>query len=387
MQLHISEPVVVAMGPDSRTTGWGVYQFPDIFRLPDGRLMCAFADSGDTIDAYGAERGCCVSSDGGATWERARERDFDSVVGIPLDNGDRVQFIELSSIPITAEMQFPEPAGSNGSTVLYRADELDESICNKNWIIHRVSAEHPEGVMEPAIVKNPDLLVRTGDGIVVPVQPWGRLRKDADGALWMPDYSYGYGDDGKFSTYLNNYLYRSTDNGKTWDLMHMLNFDLDGERKPGSSKPEGFNENCICFTPDGSYVRLIRTGSRKCPLYIVRSEDKGVTWSEPELFDDRGVWPQMVSLKCGVTLATYGRPGFFLRATEDPSCKVWNDRITLIEDPEEIVPIDKLSTCSYSDLIALDDHTAGLVYTDFRVKDDQGIPHKTIMFCKISVEP
>ena len=46
MKLKISEPVVVAAGPESATTGWGVYQFPDIERLVDGRLMIAFADSG-----------------------------------------------------------------------------------------------------------------------------------------------------------------------------------------------------------------------------------------------------------------------------------------------------------------------------------------------------
>ena len=39
MKLQISEPVIISMGPDSRTAGWGPYQFPDLFFLPDGRLM------------------------------------------------------------------------------------------------------------------------------------------------------------------------------------------------------------------------------------------------------------------------------------------------------------------------------------------------------------
>ena len=68
MKLVISDPVVVVAGPESATTDWGVYQFPDIERLSDGRLMIAFADSSDTIDAYGAERGCYVSGDEGKTW-------------------------------------------------------------------------------------------------------------------------------------------------------------------------------------------------------------------------------------------------------------------------------------------------------------------------------
>ena len=69
MKLRISDPIVVSMGPESEKTPWGAYQFPDIERLADGRLMIAFADSSDTIDAYGAERGCYVSSDEGITWE------------------------------------------------------------------------------------------------------------------------------------------------------------------------------------------------------------------------------------------------------------------------------------------------------------------------------
>jgi hypothetical protein len=120
------------------------------------------------------------------------------------------------------------------------------------------------------------------------------------------------------------------------------------------------------------------------PFYIVRSHDRGVTWEEPELFDDRGVWPQLLSLECGVTLATYGRPGFFLRATQDPACVKWEDRIELIHTPQ--TGKAPLNTCSYSDLIALDDRTAGLVYTDFSVRDENGVPRKTVLFRTITVE-
>ena len=39
MKLRLSDPVVVAQGPDARFAGWGSYQFPSIAQLDDGRLV------------------------------------------------------------------------------------------------------------------------------------------------------------------------------------------------------------------------------------------------------------------------------------------------------------------------------------------------------------
>jgi hypothetical protein len=44
------------------------------------------------------------------------------------------------------------------------------------------------------------------------------------------------------------------------------------------------------------------------------------------------------------------------------------------------------ATCGYTNMIALDDHTAALVYSDFTVKDADGVPHKTMMFRTVTVE-
>ena len=93
---------------------------------------------------------------------------------------------------------------------------------------------------------------------------------------------------------------------------------------------------------------------------------------------------------CGVTLATYGRPGLFLRATNDPACLQWEDRMELIHSSgERDTPGSVLNraTCSYTDMIPLDDHTAGLAYSDFTIKDENGVPRKTMMFRTITVEP
>lgn len=388
MRLKLSAPVVVAAGPESAMTGWGVYQFPDIERLTDGRLMIAFADSSDTIDAYGSERGCYVSGDEGKTWNKANERTLDPLRGLLLDNGDRVQFIEQDSVRLTEDMQLPPAVGSRGSSTYHRADEMPEDICKRDWIIRRVNAEHPEGIDEIAELNWPNMLLRSGSGVVVPPQPWGRLRKDADGVLWMPTFNAGIdANSGEFSPYLNNYLLRSEDFGCTWDLVNTLVYRPEAHLDDFLAYDrEGYNENNITFAPDGSYIRLVRSdgvfGRVKGTMYLVRSTDKGMTWCDPIPFDDRGVWPQLLTLGCGVTIAAYGRPGFFIRATADPACLQWEERIQIVEDGTKKYK----TTCSYSDLIALDDRTAGLVYTDFTVKDENGVARKTVLFRTITVE-
>jgi len=388
MKLVMSDPVVVAAGPESDKTGWGVYQFPDIERLSDGRLMIAFADSSDTIDAYGAERGCYVSSDEGVTWEKANERALDPLRGILLDNGERVQFIEQDSVKLPEDIQLPPVVCSRGNYSYHLVNEMPEELCKQEWIIRRVNAEHPDGIDEHVKLNWPNMLVRTGNGILVPPQPWGRLRKDADGVLWMPTYNSGFDEKkGVYSNYLNNYLFRSADNGHTWDLVDTLIYRPEEHHDDFLAYDrEGYNETNITFAPDGSYIRLVRSDGSfmrvMATMYLVRSTDKGFTWCDPIPFDDRGVWPQLLTLDCGVTLAAYGRPGFFIRATEDPSCLKWEDRIRLIPDGTRM----HKTTCSYSDLIALDDHTAGLVYTDFTVKDENGIARKTVLFRTITVE-
>jgi hypothetical protein len=193
------------------------------------------------------------------------------------------------------------------------------------------------------------------------------------------------------SLHMSNYLLRSQDNGHTWDVAAYLPYPPE---TPEDVR-EGYNENDIAFAPDGSMLRLIRTHVSYAeqafePMLITRSTDGGHTWSEPEEFDFTGVWPALLTLPCGVTLATYGRPGLFLRATDDPSCRKWEDRIELIHSdriPNAPGSVVNMATCSYTDLIALDDHTAGLAYSDFTVKDENGTPRKTMMFRTVRCIP
>lgn len=390
MKLRLSEPVIVAMGPDSRIEGWGGYQFPELCRLDDGRLVCTFSVCTDSEVAYGSEPGCCVSADGGKTWFPARTSDFAGKMGVKLPNGDVLQSDVWASIPLEG-LKLPKPIGRTtwlGHTI-YAADEID--FCDHGWRFVRYNEEHPEGVHEVATVNQPYFMMRSCHGVFVPPTPRGSMVLGPDGTLWLAHY-YLAGTNpknGGYIPYLCNYLFHSVDNGHTWNLVSWLPYIPDTDEDPNVFEYEGYGENYMTFAPDGSMVRLIRTDGcypRMGPSYITRSTDRGLTWTKPEKFDDRGVKPQLLTLKCGVTLASYGRPGVRLRATDDPSCMRWEDPIELVQSTGKPGSMYDQGTCAYTSMIALDDHTAALAYSNFRVTDDQGVPHKTLLFRTITVE-
>jgi hypothetical protein len=115
-------------------------------------------------------------------------------------------------------------------------------------------------------------------------------------------------------------------------------------------------------------------------LYWSRTVDSGQSWSHPHVFDDCGVWPRLLTLENGVTLAAYGRPGLYVRATADPAGLEWEEREVVVEPAE-----GRSDTCSYSDLLALDGRTALLAYSDFNYADAQGQKRKSILVRTVTV--
>ena len=72
-------------------------------------------------------------------------------------------------------------------------------------------------------------------------------------------------------------------------------------------------------------------------------------------------------LKNGVTLAVYGRPGLYVRATADPAGLRWAQRVTVV--PPGAIGTE---TCSYAGLLPLSDDRALLAYSDFNLHNAEG---------------
>ena len=219
----------------------------------------------------------------------------------------------------------------------------------------------------------------------------------SDEKMYFSLYGHGFNSDASsheevMLPYMDKYcvyIFESDDCGRTWNYLSQI--PTNEEVMLANPHAEGFCEPMMAKLPDGSISILLRTGSNN-PSYIARSTDGCKTWTKPKIFDSNGVLPQILTLKNGITLASYGRPILKVRATSDPSGIDWEEPIVLplteSTDPRENEkPWGKRQqSCFYTGLLALSDHTALLVYSDFHYPNPEGIQVKSIMVRKITVE-
>ena len=147
--------------------------------------------------------------------------------------------------------------------------------------------------------------------------------------------------------------------------------------------------------PDGSFLMVMRTaGDGKADLLVSRSTDNCKTWSTPTSFADYGVLPQLCRLDCGVTLASYGRPEIFVRATNDPTGVTWRDPVKIGLSPYNAnktgaIQNDTITnlSCCYTELLPINRTQALLIYSDFNYPYNSTSVSKAIMVRIISIEP
>lgn len=380
-RLVLGQPVVVSQGPTD-IKNWGPWQFPSLERLGDGRLHISYHIEADSATAYGLPVGHAVSSDNGKTWQPAKDPPADG--GLLLPNGDRLRSIALRSRPV-AELTLPEPVAIHHGTYrsvykIYTLDSLPPEL-RDGWRFSRRRAGSPAWVEETATVNIPGE-IRYSDNTVFTF-PWmWRMAVAPDGSLWAYLYPWRAPNGVLRPKWLPVFL-RSTDFGHTWDMQSEIAFYGDPSADADWDKRDGFTEPNIAFMPDGSLFALLRTtdGRGVGPMYSCTSRDNGKTWSTPRVFDSLGVWPALLTLKNGVTLSAYGRPGVYVRATSDPAGAVWGERVTVVKPGQ----VGK-DSCSYCDLLAMDDNTALLAYSDFAWPNADGEPCKTIMVRTVTLK-
>jgi hypothetical protein len=389
LRIELSEPATVAMAPP-RIHGWGPYQFPGLARLPDGRIQVSFHVEADSAAAYGLPPARAISADEGKSWSLLpREEAKNSTAmswGSPplcLPNGDLLTAKQLRSRPVTG-LKLPEKPRAAfptyGVTVAYyRVADLSDEY-HAGWLLSRLRAGQKKPKDEQALVRLPGETRWAQGGFLA--FPWFQeMFLAPDGAMWAVNYDRRIVD-GKVQDKICAMILRSSDGGHTFDLWSEIPYSPDSAADPKAAKREGFTEPAVAFMPDGSVLCLLRTtdGNGVGPLYWARSTDNGKTWTHPAVFDDLGVWPQMLTLSSGVTLAVYGRPGLYVRATADPAGLQWERRVV-------VVPPGGLGTdtCSYAALLPLSQDTALLAYSNFKLPNAGGILCKGIQVRKVTV--
>lgn len=379
LHVSVSDPVVVAQAaPEVRR--WGHWQFPSVERLENGLLHVSYSIEDDSVTTYGMPVGHAVSENNGNSWRMLAPSLHVDGGGILLPNGDRLR--TFSKRPETPDAALPaNPIAVLNSYGTERRIFLDAEMpeAYRGWFFER--KKKGEWVKEQAAVHFPGETRILTQG-ALPYNTFSRIRQAPDGSLlgigyyYLPDASSG---GAKYCPA----FFESLDSGSTWRLLGTIPYRGDDAADPKADIREGFSEPDIAWAPDGSLFCLLRTtdGHGIGPMYYATSRDNGATWSTPQIYDGLGVWPNLVVLGNGATIASYGRPGLYAAISSDPGIGAYERKL-------EIVPPGpyQTETCSYSALLALDEQTALIVYSDFNYPDKQGNRCKTIMSRTIKIE-
>ena len=394
--LELEDPVIVTQSDTFEKLRWGPCQFPSLKYTYEGNIVCTWNTGADSITAYedsadGYLHGGMMTSDGGKTWQPRRREE--RARGLIMSNGKEYVPAESKNayVPDWLSKYTPVLVGKKEGTAIYEPGSIPEYDTDLfpgeydpstgsltrfkaevNWPHHGMHCCNHEGVLHLYPYQN-----------ILGNMP--QIISDGEGGMFMVTYTYGYSaETGELlsADAYNIYIFRSTDNGRTWnwhsEVLTTPDYYLDDPHW------EGFCEPFVCKMPDGSHLMLLRTGgglySYKC-----RSTDNCRTWSKPVPFDRVGVYPVMLSLECGVTLASYGRPGVFLRATSDPTGLTWERPIDFEIGTDSGRTADTLMTCSYTSMVPLGENEALMAYSHFRYPNSEGVPVKTILSRRIRI--
>ena len=285
-RITLGDPVVVAQGPaDIRDRG--PWQFPYIERLADGGIHVVYHLEADAYKAYGLPKGHAVSYDEGRSWQAIP--DEPAAGGLLLPNGDRLRTVTLRSRPVS-DLVLPEPLGAckgtYGSTyVVYRPEDLSGDL-RDGWRFQRLPAGSSNWVEETATVRFPARCVGRAMGSLPSrgcgACAWHRMR-----ALW--GLNYGLHAPGNLLADKWHVLFlRSVDCGCTWDLPVSSPTSLTRWLIHLGTIRDGFSENNLAFLVNGSLMCFLRTtdGNGVGPMYAAYSQDGGISWSRPQVFDD-----------------------------------------------------------------------------------------------------
>ena len=407
-KIIIGEPKIVSQNPDAAILfeGW---QDPYI-RQRDGVLYVTFNSRRDCNETTGlAEQNPLYRSvDMGETWEKVSDYEEFLKSGLKLSNGDYLSVRENGTLIMNPE-KLPEYPKNRKTCKIYEmeyrtysADELipylDGKI-DKKINFARYNPKTGEFVRERATVNWDDMPLKyyINEDYITPLHIESSI-VEHNGVLWATSFAPYILPDGTMgSNWYCSHLLKSEDFGHTWDYVNTIPYKEE-YNNPNCIDIEGFNETAIMFAENGDMVLVIRSGSlspwtvgdddHPAPkIFITRSSDEGKTWSEPEPFYDFGILPQAVQLDCGVTILSSGRPGVYLRYSEDGNLEEWSDPEFIIKVPDEDVYKSYYEyTCCNTDICVYNENTAFLVYSDFKLKDKDGRRAKSIVVRKITVE-
>ncbi len=310
---------VVARRPDRHLA------FPDVCLVEEGELLVVYREGHSHVDASGRimmSRGLMV--EGSAKFSPPQV-----VVDTDLDDRD----------PSICQL-------ANG-TLLLSFFRLD--IKRKCQVLALTRSDDGGRTWEPVL------------DIPVPNFPIGLATSDAivelpSGALLMPVYGkLDTGEEGSF-------VLTSLDHGTTWSKIVPL----------ALQEHPIFEEPALCRLSTGRLVAFLRTDHKGLGyVYETHSDDDGDTWEVPRRLNVWGYPPDVVEMKNGRLLLTYGYRQLptgirYCVSPPDADCSIWDEQILRCDGHDE-------GELGYPASVELRDGTIVTVY--YFTEKEGGVPH------------
>ena len=402
---------------NENTKKWGVYCIPRMWRDINGKLVVRFNGEEDTsfLDTINrAPNLFFTSDDNGETWEAdpngAEKYDIRILSGwdapfLKCSDG-KIRAIRaltdkkaIKDVPLIKK--FPNPTHGLGMGV-YRQGDLSNEFFGCELLTYE--NENAEPTVTPININFPereiivDTTANNGEA-EVPIDSYVKPHIFAmpyvNSIFELEEGILGglaYGQCPKVSEHfcLEAYLLESRDGGENWQMRSVIT--PEAEKYPYGLVGDG-GEMSITRAANGDLLCVTRTDLScdhqaqgiSCGMKLFVSKDNGYTWSNQREIADSSVTPHIKTLKNGMLIAGYGRPGVHIIYSLDNG-ETWSEPISIIGRTlsEEMAAGSDYMTCkywdtpSYSNLFmeVLEDDTVLVLYNNQKYKDSDGLNHK-----------
>jgi len=313
-----------------------VHAFPYAWKLPDGRIFLIICKERDIFDG---EHFMLVSNDLGKTWKDCNDWPIAEYPCTPprffvFDNHNLLAvmpgsfFVNKKKGGYTLPTWFSKDGGNSwGSMQACKMQvpcftEPIDIYDPPEWWLKKNKSLIEHGFIKPEPPESLTLLFKKfsrkrGPGISRIVRISGKHLVGLISVGWKKD------------RYSSVAALESKDGGCNWRFLSMVARYRPKYTDKSIGEEDGFCEPSIVKLPGGELLAILRMGSFY-PLYAVRSEGNGKTWSTPEQLSVRGVSPQAIILKNGIVALSTGRPDVTLNLSIDRGYH-WPYQVKILE--------------------------------------------------------